>query len=394
MGDLLADYKMAHNQITAVTSQTAKGVYIHIPYCLKKCTYCDFSSGPLQSPQQLKQYGLILLEEIRNRAHGFAKTVYFGGGTPSLAEPEQICLLLECLSQHMTMSSQAEISMEVNPGTTTQAKLSQLIAAGINRLSIGVQSTSEKLLRILGRCHTAIQAQKTMEEARKSGFYNISCDLIYAIPTQTFKDFQHDLETLLTWGPDHISLYALSVEPNTPLARQIYAHAIPAPDDDVAAEMYEWAREFLFKNGFFQYELSNFSKPGFECQHNILYWQNKEYLGLGASAHTYEQGIRSWNVKDPDIYMERIVQERSAQAGSESLQGRVRIAEHLIMGLRMTQGVKKHEIQEAFGKDWDCSFISSFNKMIQAGLLIDDKDTLKLSPQGMLLANIVFREIL
>ncbi|MBN1595849.1 radical SAM family heme chaperone HemW [candidate division FCPU426 bacterium] len=371
-----------------------KGVYIHIPFCLKKCAYCDFASQQLHSHEEVNQYLEALLSEISIRAQGQAYTVYFGGGTPSILPSGQVAVVLQAIRRHMEIKPLIEISMEVNPATVDDSDLVQLKETGINRLSLGLQSTSDFFLNRLGRIHSAQDCKQVFYWARQAGFNNISCDLIYGIPGQTLKDLKEDLQQLVRWSPEHLSMYALHLEPNTPLARLVAQHALPEPDDDTTADMYAWIREFLPTQGYKQYELSNFSKPGYACQHNMMYWQNQEYLGFGSAAHSYSQGVRSWNVQDKEEYVRKIGRKKNATEGREKLGGIRKISEHLMLELRLTRGVKKRQFKDIYGDDWNRNFSQAIEKMKSRGFLAEDRATLKLTPRGMFVSNMVFRELL
>jgi len=371
-----------------------RGVYIHIPFCLSKCPYCDFASRPGKFPGELEQYLSALQGEISQRAEGRATTVYFGGGTPSLCSAAQIKTLLDALSHNLHISPQAEITLEMNPATMALSSLAAFRQAGINRLSIGVQSTSQRSLRLLGRSHTALQVRTTIQKARQANFTNVSCDLIHGLPAQSLEEFQEDLNTLLSFAPDQISLYALQLEPWTPMAKQIQNKTMPQPDDDLAAEMYAWARTVFLRQGFIQHEISSFSRPGKTCRHNLIYWKGDPYIGLGAAAHSYEQGVRTWNCSDIAEYIQKISEGGQAQEGREALEGRARKAERLIIGLRLTSGVNKRKMRQNFGKDWKKEFVKAIYDMKQTGLLVENSEFIRLTPRGMLLADVVCRAII
>jgi oxygen-independent coproporphyrinogen III oxidase len=371
-----------------------RGIYIHWPFCLAKCAYCDFVSHPPVSEDEPGRYLDALLAEIDLRAAGRADTVYFGGGTPSLCAPQHIKQILDRLRSRVELSPDAEITLEANPATADREKLAGFRRAGINRLSLGVQSTSDFWLRRLGRIHSASQARALVKAAGHAGFANVSCDLIYGLPEQTLADFQQDLDTLLSWSPEHVSVYALSVEPDTLLARRLAAGEFLEPDDDTAADMYEWARDYLSKHGFLQYELSNFARPGKACRHNLGYWTEGTYLGFGVGAHSYERGLRAWNPADLQAYLDRLARGQNPREGAEKLKKNKKIAEILIMGLRKTNGVRLADFNRRFGAGWAKSFQAAFHSMVQAGLLRQQQKTLQLTPRGMLLANVVFRSLL
>ncbi len=369
------------------------GLYFHLPYCLAKCSYCDFASRPLRDPAEWPRLISALRREVRRRARGRAATVYLGGGTPSLCPPELVAGLLDEVRTRVRLVPRAEITLEANPATADADRLRAFRSAGVNRLSIGVQSGDDEALRMLGRVHTAAQARELVASARSAGFPNVSCDLIYGLPGQTLERFQADLERVLSWEPDHLSLYALSLEPGTRLAERVAAGELPEPEEDAAADMYEWTRERLERSGYLQYELSNFSRKGLACRHNLNYWNNGDYLGFGPSAHSHIHGGRSWNLADPDAYLKAVEHGRSPREGSEKLKKKRRIAEEVMVGLRLTAGVPTRRLTARYGPGWREPLRPALESMSRAGLL-DLGATLRLTPKGMLLSNVVFRELL
>jgi oxygen-independent coproporphyrinogen-3 oxidase len=368
-----------------------RGVYLHLPFCLSKCDYCDFASLPLPSPGWLDRYARALLREIAARVQGKVDTVYFGGGTPSLFLPHQLQAFLKAIAQHALLSPQAEITLEVNPATADRARLQAWKRMGINRLSLGVQSTRNQDLIQLGRRHSVEDAQVLLEEARSVGFENISCDLIYGLPGQTPEAFAAALQSLLAWKPEHISLYGLTVEPGTRLARRVEAGELTVPDDDVQADMYVLAQDMLPGRGFLQYELSNFSLPGRACRHNRIYWEYQPYLGLGASAHSFVRGRRSWNLAEPAAYCEALEKGASAEAGFEKLSQEKKQGERLILALRQSAGIRKQVFfQASTGGE---RFKLAFEASRKQGLIEETATHYRLTPRGMLLSNLVFREL-
>lgn len=370
------------------------GVYIHFPFCLSKCAYCNFASRPLSSRREIPPYLAAVEREIRQRGHGRLETVYLGGGTPSLCSAAQIRSLLHVLRESADLSPRAEITLEVNPDAFSAAKVKGWRQAGVNRLSLGVQSTEDGQLGILGRSHTVRQSRETLRLARNAGFDNISCDMICGLPGQSLRDFQQDLKTLLSWQPEHVSLYSLEIEPHTLLEEGIQRKLVPEPDDDLTADMYEWARRYFKSHGFLQYELFSFSRPGRECRHNLIYWENEEYLGFGAAAHSYAAGIRSWNHAGTVEYMRDVNQGGAGRAGWEKLEGRHRIAEALIMGLRLIRGINKTDIQTKFGPNWYLLFSRKLSDLEAQGLIILETNSIRLNPRNLFLSNQVFREII
>jgi len=377
-----------------VNAPDPKGVYIHIPFCLSKCAYCDFASRPLATSAELENYLWFLKHELVVRGSGCATTVFFGGGTPSLCSPEQLESVIAGLVDRMRLSVSAEISLEANPGTLTPPKIRDFRKTGINRLSIGVQSTLDAWLRMLGRRYSAREARDAVSEAKGNGFDNVSCDLIYGLPSQSLQEFKADLTNLAGWDPDHLSLYALSLEPGTPLAALVEKGSLPEPDDDLVADMYEWGRDYLASLGYRHYELSNFAKPGRECRHNLVYWRNQDYLGLGASAHSCLEGVRSWNHARPEDYVRAMETSADATAGRETLAGRAKVSETLMLGLRLLEGIKLEEMEVRFGPGWKSGFETSLAEMSRQGLVTDDCQGIRLTRRGCFLSNMVFRALL
>jgi oxygen-independent coproporphyrinogen-3 oxidase len=360
---------------------------------LAKCAYCDFASIPLPAPEWLDRYVNALKIEIQQRAQGTVDSIYFGGGTPSLFRPHQLADILKTLTARVACAPDVEITLEVNPATSTPADLQAWQQLGINRLSLGVQSTQDRFLTMLGRLHTAEQARQWMAGARATGFANISCDLMYGLPGQTFAEFQADMQELLQWEPDHLSLYGLTLEPGTPLALTVERGELPLPDDDLVADMYEFCQSRLKTCGFFQYELSNFAKNSKKCRHNCIYWEYQPYLGLGSAAHSFLQGRRSWNQEDPLNYCQNLETGKLPIKDFEKITGKKKAAERLILGLRLTQGVSVNMVKRLFGATWSQLYHEAIQPSLDEGLLEEIQNRLRLTDRGMLLSNQVFRRM-
>jgi len=327
-------------------------------------------------------------------------TIYFGGGTPSLVPPDAIGAFVRRVGQVVTLPPGAEITLEANPGTVDEPTLRDLRRAEVNRLSIGMQSADAGELRLFARRHDVDDVRRTMALARRAGFANLNLDLIYGVPGQSMATWQHSLNVALTMNPDHLSLYSLGIEDGTPMQRWIEQGAVPAPDPDLAADMIEWATEHLAAQGFAQYEISNWSRPGFESRHNLHYWRNLPYLGLGAGAHGYAARTRYSTVLRPADYIARIEAQRAplayplsaAAVDSESIDDQVAMAEHMIMGLRLTEeGVASAAFRARYGRDlWDV-YGAELARLMAAGLLErTPDDRVRLTPRGRLLGNHVF----
>jgi len=323
-------------------------VYIHIPFCLAKCHYCGFNSVPLEKPAELRDYFQALSREIKNCRDEFndLKTIYFGGGTPTIAP---VHLIETIVNELRPWSLKAEVTIEANPGTVTLEKLISLRRMGFNRLSLGVQSFDDDLLKQIGRVHTARQAVQAFELGSRAGFTNIGLDLIYALPGQTLKDWRKDLSQALSLLPRHISLYSLTYEKNTEIRKQKAEGRITPCDEETEADMYLEAVEKLDQAGLKRYEISNFAHQGFCSEHNINYWQAGDYLGYGAGAHSH-QGRRRWsNIKNAKLYTRAVNQGKRPAAFREKLSPVQQRFEALFLGLRMTRGIDLKRYGLKFG---------------------------------------------
>lgn len=379
---------------------TPLSLYLHIPFCRTRCNYCAFTTyaglEPLIAP-----YIQALADEIRTVGGARrmpVRTLYFGGGTPSLLAPEQLGQVLDALHRVFAIAPDAEISLEANPGTVTRDSLWALRAAGINRLSLGVQSTKARELALLGRRHTSSEAREALAWARGAGFDSISLDLIYGLPGQMLDDCQATIETALGWEPDHISLYALSVEEGTPLHHRIAQGEIPAPDPDAAADMYEWAGERLERAGLAQYEISNWAVPGHECRHNLTYWRNGDFLGFGAGAHGAAEGCRCWNVPGVEEYITRMARGKRhdfplspALEACERIDRPTAMAETVILGLRLVrEGMKGSAFEGRFGCSLDEVYGPIIEELTALGLIERTAGGIRLTRRAYLVSNQVF----
>ncbi len=380
---------------------SAVGLYLHLPFCLRKCAYCDFASLALDDAGGMpaaRRYLEALFIEIDRRAMSdefygaWVRTVYFGGGTPTILPPDWIGELLTRLRHRFPFEAHAEITIEANPGTVDDAKIAALLAAGINRLSLGVQSFSDEVLCTLGRVHSAAEARDAVSAARAAGCTNLSLDLMFGIPEQTMDQWRDTLRQALDARPEHISLYALSVEPGTPLSRSISAGDLPPPDDDLAADMYEAARETLARAGYEHYEISNFARPGSQCRHNRIYWADEEYLGLGASAHSFCGGIRWNNSADAEVYVQWIERGRLPVVRAEALSALDRAREMLMLGLRRAEGLSWAEVAERCEVSAEEAFASETGRLCREGLLVIENGLLRIPPARWLLSNEVLSQ--
>ncbi|NLX11614.1 MAG: radical SAM family heme chaperone HemW [Chloroflexi bacterium] len=381
-------------------------LYYHIPFCQIRCTYCAFNTYT-RLESLIPGYAEALIRETRlvaGSARRPAVTIYFGGGTPSLIPPRLIAPLLDACAEVFDLAPDVEITLEANPGTTDRAYLQELRAIGVNRLSVGMQSAHARELHLFARGHGVDEVRETVTLARAAGFENISLDLIYGVPQQTLDMWQTSLETALDIGPDHLSMYSLGLEDGTPMQRWVERGHLPAPDSDLAADMYEWADERLARAGFEQYEISNWARPGLACRHNLHYWRSLPYLGLGAGAHGYAGGKRTVTVLHPAHYIERIQQQPAplpypASAATDTIEpidARQAMVETMMMGLRLVQeGVALSTFRAWFGRDlWEV-YGAELDRLIAFGLVeLPTADQVRLTPRGRLLGNHVFAEFI
>lgn len=375
-------------------------LYIHIPFCVKKCAYCDFLSGPA-SNQQIEEYVQALIEEIRYYKEVAKKyevsTVFLGGGTPSLLTEEQMKVLMEVLGQTFFIRQNAEITMEANPGTVTVEKLRAYQKAGINRISFGLQSVDNEELKMLGRIHTYEEFLESYDAARKAGFQNINVDLISAIPKQTVRSWEQTLQMIISLQPEHISAYSLIVEEGTTFAK-LYGegckleHLLPTEEDE--RRMYERTEELLQEAGYHRYEISNYAKEGYECQHNLGYWERKEYLGLGLGASSLIEETRFHNTDEMEEYLRDANNPILLRREQEKLDRQEQMEEFVFLGLRKIRGIQEEKFAEMFGEDiWDC-YGKDLERVIKEGLLEREEGVLRLTRKGIDVSNYVFYEIL
>ncbi len=370
------------------------GLYIHIPICISKCRYCDFYK---MTPQEWDNVGLFIqcLEiELRRLPADFAPdTVFVGGGTPTALEPNDLAAMLECIEGSINLENVAEFSSEANPGTLTPEKLAIMRGGGINRVSIGVQSFNNKALRLLGRIHEADQAVEGFHMLRGAGFDNVNIDLIQSIPGMKPEDVLADARMVAELEPEHISYYNLIYEPGTPMTRDRDAGRILSPGDDEEADNYFAVKELLEGAGYDHYEISNFCKPGRECRHNLLYWQGGEYFGCGPSAHSHWNGARFGNVRDLQVYCDRLQKNANPFDELERLSSGDKAREILVMWLRLTEGVDLALFEEQTGHAIDELCGESVESMIEEGLLQRQDNQLSLTHEALFVSNAVFTEL-
>jgi oxygen-independent coproporphyrinogen-3 oxidase len=379
-------------------------LYVHIPFCATKCTYCAFNTYiQLESlvPDFLNGLGRELAGVGAASGRARAHTVFFGGGTPSLLLPDQIAGILAQMDKAFAIDADAEITLEANPNDLTLPYLKQLRAAGVNRLSIGMQSADDADLRLFDRRHDAAAVIDSVDAARSAGFDNLSLDLIYGAPGQTVESWGRSLDFALALAPDHLSLYALSLEPGTPLRANVETGHTPEPDDDLAADMYELASDRLAAAGFRQYEISNWARPGLESRHNLQYWLNDPYLGFGPGAHGFAGGVRYSVARSPLRYIQalsasdaRFDYPVSPAVDEATRVGQAQeISETLIMGMRLIgRGIDRQAFRERFAVDLLDLHGPALRRFEGQGLVTVDDARVMLTERGRMLSNRVLRE--
>lgn len=386
----------------------ALALYLHTPFCTSKCGYCDFNSYegldhlvPDYTPALVREMELWAPAARRYQV----RTIFFGGGTPSLTSLDDLAAIFDGLKANFDISPDVEWSLEANPTELTLEHLRGLRALGVNRLSMGVQSMHADELELLERQHSPERVLQAVADARAAGFDNLNLDLIFGLIGQPLERWQQTVEQILALQPEHLSCYALTVEPGTALYYRVSKGLLPSPDPDVAADQYEWTRQRLAAAGYVQYEISNWAKPGRECRHNLVYWRAEPYLGFGAGAHSFFAGRRFANVDAPNQYEERVnasYEEKVATgrtelrqiAGGETPDEATLRADAMILGLRLIEGVSLSGFAERFGVRVEDAFGPVIERYSRLGLLETAGDRLRLTERGLLLANEVFADLL
>jgi oxygen-independent coproporphyrinogen-3 oxidase len=370
-------------------------LYIHFPFCRRKCRYCSFVSYQDRAGD-IPKYFAVLKRELALCVPGKnLRTIYFGGGTPSLASSRQLADILSTIRSLCNIDEEAEITLEANPGTVDKSYLAAIKQIGINRISLGVQSFNDDELSLLGRIHSAQESREAVQLAVNSGFTNINIDLIYGIPGQTLSDWQKNVIEAMKLDAEHISLYALTLEGDEPMALTIEQGELPALNPDLCAEQYELAEDILATHGYQHYEISNWAKEGFECHHNLVYWHNHPYIGIGAAAHSYIGNHRLANVRNLDQYLGMF--EKNTQPVSdlnEEIGDALKLSESIILGLRLNRGVSVDDIHGLFGINLLSYYGKQVNSLTSSGLLEIAEGNLRLTRRGRLLGNEVFWQFL
>lgn len=359
------------------------GVYIHVPFCDGKCPYCDFFSVAPES-KLYDKYCSAVEREMGKYSGNPVDTVYFGGGTPTLLGADGLVRLLNSIKQTFDVEDGAEITFEMNPRTADLGMLCRLKEAGFNRVSMGVQSGVDSELSALGRRHTIADARQAVADVRAAGFDNLSLDLMLGVPGQTPESLIHSIEAVCTLDPEHISAYILKIEPGTPFAARKFGAELA--DDDGQAELYTLAVEQLARRGYERYEISNFTRPGRESRHNVRYWDCREYLGFGPSAHSFYGGRRFYYPRDLGAFMEQPETADDGEGGNED--------EYVMLRLRLAEGLTQDGWRKRFGGDIPDEYYHRAAGLAKAGLLTADEDGIRLVGEGFLLSNAVIGRIL
>ena len=371
------------------------GLYLHIPFCRSKCIYCDFYSLP-SAEDRMDRYAAALCRHLMETAPQAAPytvdTVYFGGGTPSYLGVKRLKKLLKTVEKHYALSREAEVTMEANPDSLRDWRdVRALRRAGVNRISLGVQSTDDAELKTIGRVHTFAQVREAVDAVRRGGVKNLSLDLIYGLPDQTMERWQATLAQAADLGPEHLSCYGLKVEEGTPLWRM--RESLVLPDDDLQADMYLWAVDFLARRGYEQYEISNFARPGFASRHNLKYWTLQEYAGFGPGAHSDFGGVRYAFVRDLAAYCAGVESGGSILSESERISDRERHREYLMLGLRTAAGISRRAFESRCRTSFD-PIEGVLEKLAAPGYARKEGDRWRLTPVGFLVSNQIIGQAL
>lgn len=364
-------------------------LYLHIPFCEHKCVYCDFYS--IENMESMERFLRALETELELRASSFPpgaviETIFFGGGTPSLLSPQQLERIFSRIRTHYRVASDAEITIESNPGTVELSKLSAFRAAGFNRVSFGIQSFHDDDLKFLTRIHSAAEAERAVESAFRAGFTNVSCDLIFALPGQTPERWKENLRRAVALGPHHISAYALIVEEQTPLYTMVKNKLVaPLPDEEDAV-LYEITIDTLTANGYEQYEVSNFARPGYRSRHNSNYWNHSDYIGVGPSAHSFcketpVSGRRWWNVRSIQSYCDALERGTFPEAGGESIDRKKFFTEEIFLGLR-SSGIDLKKLYPLYGEDVFDVKRTELETLERNGLIVRQNNVISLTSAG------------
>lgn len=376
----------------------AKALYIHIPFCTNKCFYCDFNSYVVNG-QPVMEYLEALDQEMKMTVEKYPpeeiKTIFVGGGTPTVLTPKELEFFLSSIHRYFpNWDPNIEFTMEANPGTIDEEKLQVMKAFGVNRLSMGVQAFQDSLLQYIGRIHTEKEVYESIEKARKYGFDNLSIDLILGLPNQTIEMMQESLQKAFQLNLPHFSVYSLKVEESTLFYEWYQKDKLPLPKEEDELNMFLLTMDQMKEKGYQQYEISNFAKQGFESKHNITYWKNEDYYGLGAGAHGYLQNLRYFNKKGIAPYINALKELRLPIQEQRTISLQEKKEDMLMLGLRMMQGVSFSDYENLFSEKLEQTFGRQIEKLTVEGLLIKDEKGIRLSPKGIIYGNEVFAEFI
>lgn len=378
----------------SIDSYKDLGLYIHIPFCVKKCDYCDFLSGPASEETKRLYVKALIKEILSNRdlaSEYLVKTIFIGGGTPSSVDGRFIGDILEAVREVFPVSEKAEISIEANPGTLNEDKLKEYKKAGINRISFGLQSVDDRELKLLGRIHSYKEFEDNYLLARELGFQNINVDLISALPGQTMEQWLCTLEKVILLKPEHISAYSLILEEGTPFFER---YSEEDQDEDLDRRIYGKTREVLEKAGYYRYEISNYARPGYACRHNSSYWTRTNYLGLGLGASSLFHNIRFHNEENMQLYIENSHNRKQIRKDIEYLDKNKQMEEFMFLGLRMTEGIHKNKFKDLFGEDIENIYGDVLKQSFEEGLLMEEHNHIFLTEKGLDLSNVVMARFL
>ncbi|PYZ94235.1 coproporphyrinogen III oxidase [Salipaludibacillus keqinensis] len=375
-----------------------KSLYVHVPFCEQICHYCDFNKFFLQN-QPVDEYIDLCNEEMKKTIESFpanekVSTIYVGGGTPTSLSTRQLERLLKDIKRNFQINHDVEFTVEVNPGSAEEEKMSMLFEMGVNRLSIGAQTFDEKLLKAINRDHHPEDVERTVQLSRQAGITNLSVDMMFGLPRQTMAQWKDSLKAVCNLPIQHISAYSLKVEEKTVFYQLLRKGKLPLPDQEDEARMYEYMLKELNLKGFHHYEISNFAKSGFESRHNLTYWDNEEYYGIGAGAHSYIQGVRRANHGPLPKYMKALKNNQLPYFEEHEVTLKEKMEEQMFMGLRKLNGISLSKFEERFGKSVYTVFPQVIENLKNEQLLIEAEDRVKLSEKGLLLGNEVFEKFL
>ncbi|SCX94842.1 radical SAM family heme chaperone HemW [Alkaliphilus peptidifermentans] len=373
------------------------GLYIHIPFCERKCYYCDFNSYSGENTK-IQAYLEALLKEIafykdELKGHNI-KTIFIGGGTPSLMDGRQVDELMNNIYRNYSLDNRAEITIESNPGTLNIDKLQEYRKAGVNRLSVGLQACQDHLLKKLGRIHNYKEFINNIEIAKKVGFSNINVDLMFGLPGQTLDEWKLSLDEIVNLDIPHISAYSLIWEEGTPFYKAYQEQQLMPLEEELELKMFHFTMEYLKENKYHHYEISNYAKRNFECQHNHIYWKNQFYLGLGAGGHSYLQNRRFYNEGSIDGYLRMIKEGRAPVEENIKLTRKDEISETMFLGLRLMEGISIETFSNRFGESPFSIYGDKLEKLKRQELITYNQEKIQLTPKGIDLANLVFTEML